>query len=204
MNIEEIFVLNRALDGMDIFGLPSLKNVGGSEILINSVKKQLIDRGALESESSFTMDGVQLVKYIDDYKKARKYVKIDSVLIGIKDENTAVLILRKNIPIEYEFQKLNLKDFFNQLCEFYPFLIQKRKNTVEVIHQEIGYEEMKEAYAVNADNSLYLSTYTIDKNKFTDEVFFSVDGILFLYNRKSKILTTPFYDAEKLIHERIA
>lgn len=173
-------------------------------MLIQTVKRQLIKRGMLESESALSMEGVQIVKYIDDFKKAVKYVKLGSILIGIKDKKTAVLLLRKGIPVEYEFQALNLDDFYPQLCEFYSFLKVKQENSTEVRSQEIGYEELQEVYGLSADNTLYLSTYKIEDKRTTDEIFFSVDRELFFYDRKTGLLLYPFSDAEKLIRERVA
>ena len=204
MNIEEIYVLNRALDGKDIFGLPAFHNMGSSNMLIKSVKNQLIRKGLLENESAFTMEGVQLVKLMDDYKKSCKYVKIGSILIGIKNEKTATVLLRKGIPVEYEFNILNLSDCHSHLSDYYPFLIPNKKAKTDETRSEIDYEDLVEAYSLTAVNALYISTYTVEDKKTTDEILFSTSEGVGLYDRKTQILVDNFCCTEDLIRERIA
>lgn len=205
MTLEEIYVLNRALDGRDIFGLPSFREIGGSEMMIHSVKEQLIRKGLLESESSFTMKGVQAVKHMEDYKNAQKYIQLGSLFIGIKkDQDTAISLVRRGIPQEFEFQALNTGDSFTQLCAIYPFLSQKTKEPEAANEYEMKYEELIEFYGLTIDNTLYLATYTAEGEGLTDEIFFPAEDRVCLYDRKTDTVTRPFTGTEKIIQERMA
>lgn len=204
MRLEEIYVLNTALDGKNIFGLPSFSDIGGSKMMVQNVKEQMIRKGLLESESSFTMQGVKAVKYMEDYKNARKYVKLGSLVIGVKDDDTAVVLTRTGMPQEFGFQAMNLKESFAQLCMIYPFLIQKADKVVSEDKREIDYEELKETYGLTIDNAMYLSTYTVKDKETTDEIFFSADGAVCLYDRKAGVLAEPSTGIEEIIRERMA
>jgi hypothetical protein len=204
MTIEEICVLNMALDGKDIFALQSLRKIITSKMLLQSVKKQLIRKKLLENESSFTMKGVQVVKNMQDYKKARKYVKLGSVVIGVTDEENTVALIRHGMPQEYEFQTLDIRDGFSQLRSAYPFLQENTENHNCETTREVEYEKFQEQYALTFDDAIYLSTYSLEEKKMTDEIIFSSNGALCLYDRDSGILIEALSDVEKIVTERMS
>lgn len=201
MTVEEIYVLNSALDGEDIFGLSSFSEIGASKMMFGSVNEQLIRKELLETESSLTMQGVQMVKTLDDYKKSKKYLKLGTLIIGLSEDDVAVALISSGDPVEYEFQYVSMEDGYDHICKVYPFLSMKPGGISE---REIDYEELIKEQAVSPENILKLSTYSGRGKEETAEVFFSADDKLYLYNEMTKLLEEPFFETMKVIQERMA
>ena len=64
MTDKEIYVINRALDGKDIYMLPSLQELRLSELLIEGVKERLIIKGILTNFDELTIQGVSKIKML--------------------------------------------------------------------------------------------------------------------------------------------
>lgn len=60
MNIKEIYVLNRALDGKDIPFMPSFKDMNISEIMIEAIKDGMINKGLLTNYQEFSIEGLKV------------------------------------------------------------------------------------------------------------------------------------------------
>jgi hypothetical protein len=204
MTVPELMVLNMALDGKDIFGLPSFDSTGKSELLINSVKEVLIEKEILNTETAFTMKGVRYVKNMKDYKEAKKYVLLGPVLFGVIDAEKAIVLETGNYISGFEFHPVKTKDIFEQISGIYPFLKQGNKKKGELIEKKISYKELKEAYGLSDNKALHLSTYAPDGIKLADEIIFSAKGELCFYDCTTGSLTEHFGEAEMIINERMS
>jgi len=204
MKIEELMVLNMAINGKDVFGLPSFDSVGKSEMLIQSIKNELIRKGILESETSFTMKGIRYVKNMKDYKEAKKYVLLGPVLFGVINKKHAIALEIKDNASGYEFQPVLTKEGYVQLCEIYPFLKTGKQKKAEPFERKISFKELKEAYEIRKDSTISISTFSSEGIKLADEIIFSAKDGLCFYDRISETLIEQFSDTEMIIRERMS
>lgn len=209
MNIQEIIILNTALDGKQISFLPDFEKHRISSFLAGDVYSALITKEILEDKSTLTKQGAYLVKRISDFKEARKYVKLGSIVIAFKDSDSGVVL--KHIPQkkQYYFERLNLKDSLKGLMEEYPFLRSDstvvNDNEVEEGSASIGcdsvsdeegigalsFEDLAETYDLNFRNSIFISSFdksVEEDSKVTNEVIFQSGNTLYLYDRDTKAL----------------
>ncbi|MBR5950214.1 MAG: DUF5081 family protein, partial [Actinomycetaceae bacterium] len=123
MNISEIYVVNRALDGEDIFSLPPLSELGISDFLVDAIKDGLVQKGILKDYETFTDEGVVLTRRLKLFKEAPKQVKLNNVTsLGVVNENESVLIMYNPWLDDYKIQMVDTTDAVSQLVESYDFL----------------------------------------------------------------------------------
>jgi hypothetical protein len=122
MNINEIYILNSAIDGVDVPFLPPLASLAMSSQLGEAVKSGLIQKGILESETSFATEGVRLTYRLKKYKEAEKYVKIGSAIFGLLSDKEGILILQNALSGQYKIERIDTSAAVDQLREVYAFL----------------------------------------------------------------------------------
>lgn len=211
MNIKEIYVLNTALDGKQIFYLPDFSKLHLSNILIDDVKELMIEKGLLESASSLTMEGVKIAKRMEDFKNAKKYIKLGPLVIGIKDEHEGVLL--KHIPEyeDYSFERIDLTDSALNITESYPFLHETDSSPADIEPEKLTLEEVQKRFNLDIENCVYLSTMNLEGAKevsevnITNEMIFAFEGNLYLYDRGTGLLFRKGKnEILQLIQERMA
>ena len=192
MNIYEIFVLNRALDGKDIFALPSFAELNISNFMIDDIKNALIEKGILESESTFTDEGVRQTNRLRLFKQADKHIQIGNVVMGVLDKNESILLLYNPLSCEYKIEIMDSSDMAGQLVSFYSFLTPER--TVETVHEEknkMSKREFSDIYAL--DESNHFRMLIEEKGKKRDEVYFSSGGKYYVYDTTNGVLSSRSY-----------
>ncbi|MDR2547405.1 MAG: DUF5081 family protein [Lachnospiraceae bacterium] len=199
LKLIEVYVLNRALDGKDIFMLPSFSAINASELLISDVKESLIINQVLASHTSLTMEGAKIVNRMKDYKNASLYMTLDDLTIGIRDNASGIMIT--NIEDKYAFTVIDITDFYEQIVSVHPYIAQDYV-VDEVEKVTIGFDELKTQYNVSRDMSLNVKTSSDRSN--TDELIFVSNNRLYLYDMKSEILAqTNSSSIKAMITERI-
>jgi len=210
MNIKEIYVLNTALDGKQIVYLPDFSKLHMSVILINSVKEHLVYKGLLESVGAFTMEGVKIVKRMEDFKQAKKYIKLGALVIGLINENEGVLL--KYIPgkEDYSFERIDMTNRVSNLTAAYPFLTELRPSQNPANPESLTLEEIQERFHPGIDNSIYLSTMDLNEDTavngggITNEIIFDFEGSIYLYDQDAGLLFSKGRDEIlTLIKERM-
>ena len=185
MNIKEIYVLNRALDGEDIPFMPSFKTLGISDLVASAIKDGMITRGLLESYDEFTEDGLRITDRIRRYKEAEKHVKIDNLLLGIVDEGQSILILWNPLLEEYSVRVVDSTMGAQQVAEGYGFLAEESDAAADS-EESLGYDEFTERFTLDLDNSFELSAES--GGTVSKEIFFRADGQLYVYDCDAQIL----------------
>ena len=99
MKKQELHVLNRAIDGKEVYCVNGINN-RMSELLIDLYKEKLIRKGILKDKKHFTKYGVKIVQRIKDYKESKQYLTINNLTIGING-NKAVVLMYNPIYDEY-------------------------------------------------------------------------------------------------------
>lgn len=188
MNVKEIYILNLALGGNQIFSLPNFSDVKISNLLASAVIDSLIAKNILIDNETFSEKGLKIAKRIDDFKKSSKYVKFGSFIFGLLDNNSAVLLTRNFSGDKFDFRRIDMTDVVSKLAEEYPFIHSDDSEKIDSSSKNIAYDELISKYDLNVDNSIYLSTFIVEDSSTTDEIIFYNNNKIYLYDRKSNSL----------------
>jgi len=194
MNVKEIFVLNTALDSKQIFYLPDFEKLHMSNLLIDDVIQLLVEKGLLENAEELTMEGVKIVKRMEDFKNADKYVKLGNLVIGMKDAQEGVAL--KYIPTkeDYSFERIDLTKNVESIVEAFPFMKEAFNTPENDEPVNLTLEQLMRQYHLGVDNCIYISTMDIKDAKevddvtITNELIFANEGNLYLYDRETELL----------------
>ena len=198
MTLEQVYILNSAIDGKDVYSLPSISGLDMPGVSVAKHKDSLIKEGLLETHSSFTDEGVKVVKDIRDYKGAKKYITILGMAIGIVDDKKSVAL--KYSGDGYSFTPVDTKDVVGQVFDVYRFLSLDSAEMAEGIPFEFG--EVIQKYRPGRENSFSIKTE--GDAGVTHEVFFSDGKGIFVYDFIEKLLRQKSSEGvKKLLSERM-
>jgi hypothetical protein len=179
MNVREVYVLNRALDGEDIQFMPTYKSLGISELMVNAIKDGLIERGLLKSYDEFTEVGIRITNRIRRYKEAKKHVKIDNLLIGIESETESIIIIWNPLFEEYAINVIDSAMSAEQVAETYEFLNEEAVETNKG-NEKLDYFEFLKKINPDSQSSFRLSTSFMGVK--SEEIYCKANGELFIYD----------------------
>lgn len=188
MNLYEIYIINRALDGEDIFSLPSFATLQINDLIADTVKEGMIAKGILESPHAFTAFGVRMTNRLSQFKNAKKHISIGSVSIGILNANEGVLLFRNQYLNEYEIQMIEITQCVEQIVKAYPFLTSVN-NIADVGEESMGLPEgdIVKKYRLTPQNSFRLMSEGENRDA-TEELYFSSHNNLYVYECAQQIL----------------
>lgn len=182
MTPEQVYILNRALDGKDIYSMPSFEGFDMSELTVSMYKDNLIGEGFLETHYSFTDEGLKTTKLILDFKNAKKYVTILDMVLGLIDDRKAVVL--QCINNDYSFSLVNITDAAEQLVSVYKFLsLSTRKDTGGMPMEP---DEFFKFFDLNRQNSFNLITE--QNEEIIKEIVFSYNIGIYVYDCTEKLL----------------
>lgn len=203
--------MNLALDEGDIFMLPSFTTVHMTKILADAIYGDLVKKGFMQDPSTFTMEGVTYLKKVDDYKKAMKYVKIGSVVIGIYKEEFAISLFWNQLNNEFDFSRIQLNDVVKQLSYTYPFLcLDNSEKDTTILDGQITFNTLIEKYSLKYDNTIYLSTLDVvklreqKKDMVTNEIIFYCYNSCYYYDiNQEKLSLCSITQMKDLLRKRL-
>ncbi len=156
MTKQEIFILNRALDGSQIYGMPEFEKMHISELLIDTYKDGMINRGLLADKANLTEHGADVVSRIRDYKASKCFVSLNNMTIGKNDKGKHVSLIYNPLFDEYKFTRIDLPEDGSIIFDSYPFI----DEVEEAEKSEVGHfseSEMKQKCPeINTKNSLII------------------------------------------------
>lgn len=142
-------------------------------------------KGILNDYSSFTQEGIRSLKMIQRLKQAPIKIRINSLLIGSVTDDLAVVCVHDLFTDTYDFHYADQLNTLASVSEKYDFSLTEKKpvEQKEVTKKMSKYEfEQKQRK---------LTGLLIDKkteNQSTKQFFFKEEGILYIYNYKSREL----------------
>lgn len=205
MELTEVFIFNRALDGKDIYSLPSFDTLNMSEMLIGVLKDSLVKQGFLKNPNELTSEGARIVERISKFKNAKKYVRIDNMVMGIMSDGFCILLQKSYFDDDYDFFVIDISNGAEQLLESYDFL--KRQYAEDLQKEiEISYEELVKEFEIKAADSFeFVTIDNVQKKNKTDEIVFSSRDRLYIYERTKKLLfSKTSVEIQKILNERMA
>jgi len=191
MNIYELCYLNRALDGKDLFSVPSFSNLQHDERTETAVRNAMTARGYLSAHNTFSPEAVEQLKLIQAYKTAEKYVVVNDTAFGVIGE---IGIMLKQSDKEYTFYRISMKDSDRKLMKVYESFFNTRTLALNRITGRFIDHDMF-ARQFNPSDGEFLKITTVaqrrDHTVKTDELFFICENRLYLYDFNSQLLLTP-------------
>lgn len=204
MTFGELYVLNSALDGNDIYAIPSFSKTRLSKVETEIVKDLLIQKGYLENYDTVTTMGAGEIGKIKYFKEAKKYIHLLNLTIGCIDEKKGILL--KHCKEEgYSFLVINLKESIQVLGELFPQLLLEEKDTSSKNDSSINARDLLNQYEINAKTSFTIQTkYLTNKGKNTKELFFVSHGKRYYYDCKDSLLhERSGEELKKILKERM-
>jgi hypothetical protein len=202
MNIKEIYVLNRALDGKDIPFMPSFKELNISEIMIEAIKGGMIKKGLLTNYNEFSKEGLKITNRLRRYKEAKKHTKLNRMMMGLESDTQSVVIFWNPIFQEYSISVIKTDMGAEQIAENYDFLTEDVKDEADY-SESLEYEKFKKKYIVDHKTNFRLTSQFANSKK--DEIFFKADGKLYVYDCLEQILhSTSRKNIVNILKERMS
>ena len=188
MTDKELYVLNRAIDGEDIYMLPTRDELPLSEINIRIIKEGLILKHILYDYNTLTAKGVSMIKKLKSYKNSKKYFSINNVTIGISDGKDYVMLLYNPLVGEYKIEYIKETNWLDDIFGFYIFINNSNNCYVET--------------SVALEESLFESLYKVDsRHAFTIKV--NINGEVYKYKILEYKEALYLYEYnQKLLHKR--
>ncbi len=185
MTDKEIYAINRALDGKDIYMMPSMQELGLSEVLIQGIKEKLIIKGILANFCEFTAKGITKTKILKVYKEAERYVTINNITIGITANKQNVILMHNPLNEDYKMEYINLDNMLENLTEAYGFLMECN-NDYEETESEMSILTLEKDF--DLERSLYIKIKDNISQNTIELRFFNNDSIIYIYDYSTNIL----------------
>ncbi|NLM58367.1 MAG: DUF5081 family protein [Clostridium sp.] len=202
MNIKEIYVLNRALDGKDIPFMPSFKDMNISEIMIEAIKDGMINKGLLTNYQEFSIEGLKVTDRLRRYKEAKKHIKLNRMLMGLESETQSVVIFWNPIFKEYSISVIKTAMGAEQIAENYNFLTDDIKDESDY-SETLEYDEFAKKFTLDYKANFRLTSQFANTKK--DEVFLKADGKLYVYDCLEQVLhSTSRKNIVNILKERMS
>lgn len=90
INSNELYYLNRALDGMEIYGVDSVENLVNGLGSGKTARESLIEKNVLTKEGKINERSYLLIEGLEKYKKANKYLWVNSRIVALDDTNFVI------------------------------------------------------------------------------------------------------------------
>lgn len=185
MTDKEIYVINRALDGKDIYMLPSQQELGLSEVLIQGIKEKLIIKGILASFCKFTDKGIVKTKILKAYKEAERYVTINHITIGMSKNKQSVMLMYNALNEDYKMCYINLDNMLDDILNTHDFIMEC-DNECEETERAMSVLELEKQFDLK--HSLYIKTKDKKGQSIIELRFFKNDSNIYIYDYSTNIL----------------
>ncbi len=122
MKEQELYVINRALDSKDIFGLPKQEELPLTELMIEGIKSRMILSGILEAHDRFSDIGLVYAKRLEAYKNADGYIIIDNIILALTGKEKSTLLFYNKYYDEYTLETVALEEIIPMIQQKYVFM----------------------------------------------------------------------------------
>jgi hypothetical protein len=186
MKLKDLYILNSALDGQDIYSLPTNDSRNLSALSREVVKETMVEKGILQDHSTLTEQGLRLVDRLRRFKQTRRHLSIGDVTLGILENGVAVALIHDTYHDEYDLRIVDASDLYGQVVDSCGFLEYEAGDAVtEVV--EMDEESFEKNYELNAHNALRLRAESLGFPT-SDEVYFLADDGFHIYDYANHIL----------------
>ncbi len=187
INSNELYYLNNALDGDDIYGIAS-NRVFDIKATIKSLKeKQIINENGELNDLSYL-----ILKNLEQYKKSKEYIWINDIALSCDNSNYLIFFKKYNTKEnneEFMFKKTTKELMLLSLVKEYEFL--KESNIVKEIIDYISLDDFIEKYIrnISLENRLFIKKVSGNSIKIYN-IYYKENEFVYKYNvlNESRIL----------------
>ena len=193
MNYNELYVLNSAIDGADIYSIQKFSSKRMTRAAVEVIKDMLIQKGFLQDYSTLTTKGVLEVRRIKQFKEAKKYVRILNMIIGLVDDKKSILLTLEGNG-EYNFSTIDSRNNIDALIDVFPNLLVQEvtNNSLNYTDTYVNPRDLLKKYKINVNLSFTIYTeYPKVQEKNTKELFFVSEDKKYYYD----CLTNRLYES---------
>lgn len=193
ITLDELLILNMALDRRDFWGVPSLRSRTMPSLFSEKVYKSLIEKGLLSDKDTLTKEGAMCVKRMEDYKNSLKYIKIGALTIGLYQKDFGIALMENPVDKTYSFARMNMKFENLALNKMYAFL-DKENEKEPVLNGSMQFDTLQEKVDFKLDNAIFLATLDMKKaasdikSAIINEVLFYYEGHHYRYDRNKELI----------------
>ncbi|SFD27957.1 DUF5081 family protein [Clostridium uliginosum] len=126
LSASELYYLNSALDGTNIYGINPIETLINNQECEDSPKESLIMKDILKSHGELNEKSFRIIRNLEKYKNAKEYIWVNNLLISI-DETDSIVFLKKykkgQFILEETTKSLMIYSIFNNymfLCSNDP------------------------------------------------------------------------------------
>lgn len=192
----ELYVLNRALDGKDIWQVPSFDGISDKLEVISEAKQSLINKAFLEDSVSFTEKGARLVRLLDWYKSADTYFNYQNVWAAILGDGNAVVLVEAARD-DFELSYLTASSILKHIASSYSFLTNEG-SIMDIESRTLKPDELFSMYFIES-RSGFLVEGTDHRRRTTSCLFFELNGQSYRYDNRTYELAET--NAQTIIDE---
>lgn len=183
MKEQELYVINRALDGNDIFGLPKQEELPLTELVIESIKSRMILNGILEAHDRFSDKGLLYAKRLQAYKNADGYIVIDNIILALTGKEKSTLLFYNKYYDEYTLETVALEQIIPMIQQKYVFMSESYAyDTAE----EISCSSLDE-YSFGEKDNFDIKIYEREVLK-SNKKYFLCDEKIHIFDYKNRML----------------
>ena len=118
LTIDEIYYLNKALDGKKIYGINKNINEEDKE---QKIVNNLINQEILNQDGSLNQLSFHIIRSLEQYKNASKYLWINDIIFSM-DKTDYLVVLKKENEKEMTFAKTTKELLLLAIVKEYKFL----------------------------------------------------------------------------------
>ena len=155
LKASEIYLLNEALDGKDIYGLD--KEAALRENLYSEVKAldSLKEKMILNEDNTINACSYQLIKGLEKFKMAKSYIWVNDILLSKDDPDYMIFFKKDTESNVFELKKMANFHLVLTILKEYEFL-RGRDTIVDSSINNMEVEEFIENYIIKNDNQNFL------------------------------------------------
>lgn len=182
LTVQEIFYLNAALEGKEIHGFSYNKTM--VELLkqgktFEDVRTGLIKKEYLDKEGNLNIDSYEVIRNLDIYKKAEKYITINKIF-GAMDKSDFITFFQEADNDEYNFKKTTKELLILAMVKEFEFLREYRE--VDECETSISFEEITEKLAAKSLSEAIYVRKGIKNNVEIYNIYFFENERTYKYN----------------------
>lgn len=187
ISCDELYYLNKALDGKEIYGISPVENIEDAGSHNIKAKESLIAKKVIDDNGRINYVSYIVLESLEKYKKAEDYIWVNNSVVSI-DDSDFLIYLKKAENNEFEFKKITKSIMVYTIFKENSFLQGERNYRKERKNVDI---DRFISYVINKkteDEVLYIRKQSRSKLYFY-KIYYEENGVLLVYDVLNKSLS---------------
>lgn len=174
-NAGELYYLNMALDGKDIYGINPVESMISGQENQDSPEESLIKKNIITADEKLNFEAGKIINNLEKYKKAKEYIWVNDLIISLDNSNW-VVFLKNEKKGQYRLEKIPKDIMVYEIIKNYKFL--RNDTLVEENKEKNMPEEFIAKKILNKSRDKVLSIQK-EKNKVFNicNVYYEEDNV---------------------------